>query len=171
MVNEGLYLFIKGSSTQLPDDWRDYAYWYTILAYWLDQCGGGTDMLWYIRKVYNYLSLNTFLTNVEVINRHLQLVFILKLSGAPDHGSGIKPAHAPSLKAILDSDCKVEHICNYSWASYIFTREDDLDRAQHALSLILKSPVGVLIVPELRNSPTVLRGILEEKVKLIDNVE
>lgn len=126
-------------------------------------------MLWYIRKTYNYLGLNTFLTDVEIINRQLQLVMVLKTC----HKSALCPRHtsAVTLDAILASDCKMEHICNYSWASQLFTRSGDIDRAHHAMSLILSHPVGPRVAPADRNTAAVIRGILAEKIKIIDETD
>jgi hypothetical protein len=168
MVNECLYLFMKGNDIPLPKDWHDQ-FWYTILCFWLDQCGGGTSLLWYIRQVYNYVTLNSFLTYAEIINRELQIIFVLR---TPQYhlpaDSNPKRNHiVPTWEQILLSDCKIEHICNYSWACSFFMAENDISRSHHAMSHILTSPKGPIHLPKHRFTGQVLRGILSVKYKQV----
>lgn len=167
-INEALYFYLKHSRKYLPSDWRDdmLDFWYTLGCYWLDHNGGGSNMLWYIRKTFNYVTLNDFLTDVEITNRLLQLVIVIRNTNAC--GEPHLPRSPSNWSDIIrTTKCLDAHVCNYNWMCTIFLEADDKKRVHKTMSLaMLPEHTGTIVTPSARNHPRVIKELLVQKLKL-----
>lgn len=165
-INEQLYFYMKGNASNIPDDWNNGEFWYTIGCYWIDHCGGGSNALWYMRKVFNYVILNDFLTEAEIINRKLQLVHVLRQ--IPDASPPeLKPSPPSWSDIIRKTKCNDAHLCNYNWICTVFMEAEDKIRVRKCMSLaMIKQHTGFMVTLEFRNQPLIVRDILICKLKL-----
>lgn len=165
-INESLYFYMLGNNRYLPHDWNSDSkmFWYTVGCYWLDRCGGGNNMLWYIRKTYNYVMLNPFVGTVEINNRLLQLVVVLKYYTGPGVITDV-PVSVPSWTDIINqSKCHDMHLCNYNWICIIFMESGDSHRVKKIMSLaLIEDNIGTMITPAVRNSAQVIRELLVQR--------
>jgi hypothetical protein len=165
-INEALYFYMKSQSIRLPDDWNNREFWYTIGCYWIDHCGGGSNLLWLIRKTYNYVTLNDDLSLVEIINRQLSLVHIIKHYPSEKEVDRVTPP--PSWTDIIrKSKCSDAHICNYNWICTIFMHEEDKIRVRKTMSLaMVRNHTGFIVTSRFRTQPKIIKDILVAKLGL-----
>lgn len=124
-MNEQLYLYMLHKNSVLADFDIDFnfGFWYTVVSYWIDQCGGGSNILWYLRRTYRYCQ-NSECTPNEKINRYLQIIHILKYFTLVTSSS---PNQSQSQRL------SIQHINNYEWALGILS--DDIRRKKQLVNI------------------------------------
>lgn len=164
-MNEQLYLYITNRVATMPNDY-EHDYWYTILSIWIDYYGS-SNILWYIRKTYNYLFLHSDLSINERINLKLQLIFILH-KYISDTTINVVSTHLPSWSEIINKwqGTKINHLCNYLWVYDWFLKNKDVKRLQSTMYAAEHINTGIIISPKVRNDSDIIRKIINFKTSL-----